>query len=115
MIAGSLSLNQLILHPVAAILHVLLLSLLPAFMELSLYKVVLSIICFSVSSSMAIRIRGELVMARLMRRIRYNLRPRYYVYNQNDQYLREIYKACNFKATEYYCGGRRNIIYDTSG
>ena len=88
-IAGSLGLTQLILLTVPVFGGSALFVFLPPFFNYAVYKVVL-ITCFAaLCALLAIRIKGRILLFWLIALLRYNLRPRYYVFNKNDTHLRE--------------------------
>ena|SRR5581483_2728528 len=63
---------------------------LPPHFHLVLYKVVLMIGLEVLGLILSIRIDGQLFLFWLAMRLRYNVRPQYYVYDKNDNYLRNI-------------------------
>lgn len=88
-IAGSLSFNQLILLIAPVFLSGLAYIAIPPFTEFTMLKAfsigILTIICMT----LAIRIKGKLIMEWIVIKSRYNTRPRVYVFNKNDSYLRK--------------------------
>ena len=90
-IAGDLSFTQLLLMIVPVFIGAAIFALLPPFITYSAYKVAIVGFITLVSLVLAIRIRGKLIAQWIGIKSRYNLRPRYYVLNKNDQYLRRIY------------------------
>ena len=87
-IAGNLGLNQLVLLAAPVFVAGAMFMLLPPFVKVTPLKVILSTVIFVVSASMAIRIRGKLLVEWAVVLLRYNVRPRYSVFNKNDMYLR---------------------------
>lgn len=87
-IAGNLGLNQLVLLATPVFIAGAMFMLLPPFVKVTPLKVVLSTVIFVISASMAIRIRGKLLVEWAVVLLRYNVRPRFSVYNKNDMYLR---------------------------
>ncbi len=89
-IAGNLNFTQILLlmSPVfwAAIIYILL----PQSMHLSWYKVGLIFVVFAFSGILAIRIKDKIILQWLQVLLRFNLRPKFYVFNKNDSYLRVI-------------------------
>lgn len=87
-IAGSLSLTQILLlmTPIfwTAIVYALFLPLL----QLAIYKVALISIVLTLCLILAIRIKEKLVLNWLVVLITYQLRPKYYLFNKNDAFLR---------------------------
>jgi hypothetical protein len=99
-IAGNLSLNQLVLLAAPVFVAGAMFILLPPFVKVTPIKVVLSTVIFVVSASMAIRIRGKLLVEWAVVLLRYNVRPRYSLYNKNDMYLRTKQVEPNEELTE---------------
>lgn len=89
-IAGSLSLSQLILLAAPVFLGSALYIIFPPILRLSPLKLGLSILLFVVFAVMSIRVKGKILLVWTVIVLRYGLRPRYYVFNKNDAYLRDI-------------------------
>lgn len=89
-IAGNLSFKQLILMIAPVFLSVALFVFLPPFTKYELYKVVVSVAIAVICLALAIRVRNRLVVEWIGLLSRYNLRPRYYVFNKNDVSGRHI-------------------------
>lgn len=88
-IAGSISLQQLLILITPVFVGSLLFVVLPPFYAYATYKIVI-IVCMAVTCGLlAIRFRGKIVLLWLMTLLRYNSRPRYYVLDKNDLHLRE--------------------------
>ena len=89
-IAGNLNLTQLLLlmFPVlfGAIVYIV---LLPA-LAFAWYKIPLILLSLMVCVSLAVRIRGKLVLSWLTVILAYNLRAKYYIYDKNDTFLRKM-------------------------
>jgi hypothetical protein len=62
--------------------------LLPPFYEYAVYKVVLLIVLALVCLTLAIRVKGKIVLSWIGILLHYNMRPKYYVFNKNDMHLR---------------------------
>lgn len=89
-IAGSLGLSQLLLLTVPVFGGSALFVGLPPFFSYAVYKVVI-IVCFAVLCGLlAIRVKGKILLQWLIAIIRYNSRPRYYVYDKNDAHMRDV-------------------------
>lgn len=82
-IAGSLSLNQLLLLSAPVFGGSALYVALPPVMHASLYKLVIIGIMMLVCSVLSIRVKGKLLLVWLVVIGRYNLRPTYYLFNKN--------------------------------
>ena len=87
-IAGNLSFTQMMLLVAPVIVTGLLFILLPPFVHVTTIKLAIGSCLFLTSAALAIRIKGELLLHRIVARISYNIRPKYYVYDKNDTYLR---------------------------
>lgn len=90
-ITGNLNLVQLILLCTPVFAAGLLFAIVPPVMHLSSYKLPLIIILVLLCGSLAIRIKGKLVLFWIAILLRYWLRPRYYVFNKHSAHGREQY------------------------
>ncbi len=100
-IAGNLNLTQIALLVIAVFSATAIFAILPPIDQLILYKI--PVIGFAVLTCLilAIRIKGKVVLNWLITLIRYNLRPRYYVFNKNEAYLREfVYESLDEASDE---------------
>jgi hypothetical protein len=89
-IAGRLGLSQLLLliSPIfggSAVFVVL-----PPFFSYAAYKVVLIVCVAALSALLAIRIKGKILLFWAIVLLRYNARPKYFIFNANSLYSREI-------------------------
>lgn len=89
-IAGNLSFTQVLLMTAPVFLSGAVFAFLPPFMSLSGYKLVVCIIIATAFISLAIRIKGKIVLVWMGVIGRYRLRPRLYLYDKNDLYLRLV-------------------------
>lgn len=89
-IAGSLSVSQLILLAVPIFCGSALFVALPPFFSYAVYKVVLIVCLAALCAVLAIRIKGKIILSWAFILLRYNLRPRHYLFDKNDAYLRGI-------------------------
>lgn len=87
-IAGNLSFTQLLLLTTPVFMSGALFTLLPPFLGFSAFKLSVCGILFILCGILAIRIRGVIILNWLMIVFRYNLRPRYFLYDKNSSYLR---------------------------
>jgi hypothetical protein len=91
-IAGRLGLSQLLLLIAPIFGGSGIFVILPPFFDYAVYKVVL-IVCFTVLSGLlAIRIKGKILLVWCVVLLRYNLRPRYYVFSKNSLHARAVEK-----------------------
>lgn len=89
-IAGNLGLSQLLLLTLPVFGGSALFVALPPFFNYATYKIVV-IVCFAVlCGTLAIRIKGKILLLWVVVILRYNLRPRFYVFNRNSEYLRDM-------------------------
>jgi hypothetical protein len=89
-IAGNLGITQLLLLTMPIFGGSLLFVGLPPFFSYATYKIVV-IMCFAVMcGTLAIRIKGKILLLWGIVIFRYNLRPRYYVPDCNHIHLRNI-------------------------
>ncbi|OGL21755.1 hypothetical protein A2707_00140 [Candidatus Saccharibacteria bacterium RIFCSPHIGHO2_01_FULL_45_15] len=89
-VAGNLNLTQLVLIASPVFLGGVLYALLPPSFEIATYKIVAMTTLFCVFALLAIRIKERLLLMWLVIFFRYNSRPRYYILDKNDLYLRDI-------------------------
>lgn len=87
-IAGSLGLSQLILLITPIFVGSILYVILPPFFGYHPYKVVLFVLLATVCGVLAIRIKGQILLLWLMAIVRYNRRPRYFVFSKNSLHAR---------------------------
>lgn len=90
-IVGSLGFSQLVLIVSPVFIAAALFALLPPFMGSAVYKFVIMGILAFLCCLLAIRIKGKILAAWLIVILRYNLRPKYYLFNKNVTTLREDY------------------------
>jgi PrgI family protein len=87
-IAGNLSFSQLLLMTAPVFVSGVVFAFVPPFMQLRSYKVVVCAILTLVCLLMAIRIKDKILIQWLAIITRYNVRPRYYLFNKNDLFAR---------------------------
>jgi hypothetical protein len=88
-IAGSLGLSQLLLLAAPVFIGTGIFTVFPPLLHFSPYKLVLIVLTAFLCSVMAIRVKGKILLLWAVVIVRYNLRPRYYVFDKNDDHLRE--------------------------
>jgi hypothetical protein len=89
-IAGNLTLSQLMLLIAPVFLGAGAYGILPPEFDFAVYKVVLIVVLALVSSGLAVRVKGKILLLWMVVILNYWLRPRYHVFNKNDPYLRDI-------------------------
>lgn len=87
-VAGNLSFTQLLLFTTPVFLSGAIFALIPPFMNLNAFKLVVCIFVALVFMLLAVRIKGKILLSWVSVIGRYNYRPRYYVFNKNDSYHR---------------------------
>lgn len=90
-IVGNLGMSQLVLLVLPVVLGGGLFIILPPTMHAAPYKIAAIVMLAALCAVMAIRIRGRIVLLWLVTVLRYNLRPRYYVFDKRSQNGREQY------------------------
>lgn len=88
-IAGDLNLTQIVLLLLALIVATLIFALFPKQMYLNYYKIPLMVISGSFFLIMALRIKGKVLIEWLLVLVRFNTRPKFYLFNKNSTYLRD--------------------------
>ena len=92
-IAGKLGLSQLLLLVSPIFGGSAIFVVLPPFFSYATYKIVLIVCVASLSALLAIRIKGKILLFWATTLIRYNMRPKYYLFNKNSSHTREILPA----------------------
>jgi len=99
-VAGNLSFSQLILLIAPLFTGGVIYALVPPFTEVTVFKTVavvtLTLACFT----LALRIKGRLVLDWIVLISKYNSRPRVYVFNKNHRYLRAQPKPATVKVKQ---------------
>ena len=90
-IIGNLGFSQILLLIVPVFAAAGIFLLLPPFMGGSLYKYVLIGVVALLFGLLSIRIKGKILASWLVTILRYNLRPKYYLFNKNVTTNREEY------------------------
>lgn len=91
-IAGNFNLTQIMLLLLPVLIASFIYAFLPPSMSFVIYKLVLAGIFAVLSITLAIRIKGRIIASWLVVLLRYNTRPKYYVYNKNSATYREVVK-----------------------
>ena len=89
-IAGNLNITQLLILISPALVVAFVYVLLPPTMKFVGYKLGISLIAFIAAVFLSLRIKGKVVVNWLGLLLAYNQRPKYYVYNKNEPYLRKM-------------------------
>lgn len=99
-IIGNLGFSQLLLMVVPVFVSAALYVILPPFTGNAVYKFVVMGVLAVMCCVLAIRIRGKILGAWIVLVLRYNLRPKYYLFNKNVSTLRENYTGRQEKVQE---------------
>lgn len=89
-IVGSLNLTQIMLMMVPLFWATMVYALFFPSMHLAWYKLPLVLIVTVICLGLALRIKGKVVLSWLLVLVRFNIRPKYYIFNKNDVFLRDI-------------------------
>lgn len=90
-IMGNLGFSQMLLLVVPIFFSGMLYAILPPAMESGTYKyIIMGVIAF-VCGLLAIRIKGKILAHWIVTILRYNLRPKYYLFNKNVAAYRQDY------------------------
>ena len=88
-VMGNLSLSQLLLLSLPIFIGSFVYFVFPPSLGAALYKTILIVVATLVLWAMAIRFKGRILLLWVITIGRYNLRPRHFVNDKNDVYLRE--------------------------
>jgi hypothetical protein len=89
-IAGNLGISQLLLLITPVFLGSAMFAVLPPFLGSAPYKLVLLVCLAALCGTLAIRIKGKILLLWIVVVVRYNIRPKYYLFNKNDTHLRDM-------------------------
>ena len=88
-ITGNLSVLQLLLITLPVFASGILFIALPPFFGYAVYKIVVLVCLVALCATLAVRIKGKIILQWLILLLRFNLRPKYYIFDINDTYLRQ--------------------------
>ena len=94
-IAGNFSLTQILILLTPVFLATIVFVLLSPTMVLTWFKAAIIIASGVISTALAIRIKGKLVIHWIVILVKYNIRPKYYVFNKNDVSYRDLFLPNN--------------------
>ncbi len=89
-IAGNLNLTQILILMVPVFWTTIVYTLLSPAMHLAWYKIPLVLGVLFICLLLSLRIKGKVVVSWLGVLFKYNIRPKYYVFNKNVSYLRSL-------------------------
>jgi len=90
-IAGNLNLTQVGILMVPVFLGTAIYCFLPPLMHFAIYKVIIVAFITIIALLLSLRIKGKVVANWLSVLFKFNLRPKFYVFNKNDIYQRDLY------------------------
>lgn len=90
-IVGNLSFSQMMFLVIPIFASAAIFAILPPLMGAAVYKYVIMGLVVVICSVLAIRIKGQILAAWFVTILRYNVRPKYYLFNKNVATLREDY------------------------
>jgi hypothetical protein len=96
-IVGNLGIGQVVLLALPVLAAGVIFGMLPPIMHLAVYKLLLVILIAALSGALAIRIKGKILLFWVVVRVRYNVRPGFYVFNKNTVANRELYETSTAK------------------
>lgn len=100
-IIGKLGFSQIVLLMVPVFLRAGVFTLLPPVMNGALYKYVLMALSLIVCGILSIRVKGKIIALWLVTVLRYNLRPKYYLFNKNTTAFRDECKNASPEDEEF--------------
>lgn len=89
-IAGNLNFTQVLLLIIPVFWTGIVYILFPPILGIALYKVILVLVVLTLCVGLSTRIKGKLILDWLVVLFRFNLRPKFYVLNKNEGYLRTL-------------------------
>ena len=90
-IIGNLGFSQILLLIIPVFASAFIFGLFPPFMGGALYKYIIMASVALLFGLLSIRVKGKILASWLVTILRYNLRPKYYLFNQNVTTNREEY------------------------
>jgi hypothetical protein len=89
-IAGNLNLTQILILMMPVFWITILFAFVPPVMRLVWYKLPLILIVLIICLILALRVKGRVVFNWLILLLKFKVRPAYFIFNKNDNYLREV-------------------------
>ena len=99
-IIGNLTALQLVLLVFPICFGFISFAVLPPNFHFVLYKLVAMLVLLLIGAILQMRIKDKLLLIWIITVIRYNVRPRYYIYNKNDAYGRDMEREDKKAATK---------------
>ncbi len=89
-IAGNLNLTQILILMVPVFWTTIVYTLFAPTMHLAWYKIPLVLVVLFLCLILSLRVKGKVLVEWIAVLLHYFLRPKYYLYNKNDVYLRDL-------------------------
>jgi len=105
---------QLTLMAIPLCIGFLAYAALPPNFHMVVYKLAGVIFLELIGLIASLRIKDEVLLRLVVTRLHYNLRPRYYVYDKNDSYLRNIPQAVTLTPLTEVSGSTKTVKTDTA-
>jgi len=113
-IAGSLNMTQVFILMTPVFFGVLVYAFFPPLMHLEIYKILLTAVVVVFALILSLRIKGKVVANWLIVLLTYNLRPRFYLFNKNDIYQREVYLPKTIQKVNKKAALKKKVNLDTN-
>mgnify|MGYP001571257725 CR=1 FL=1 len=81
-IVGNLGISQMVLLALPVLTAGIVFTVLPPALHIALYKLLFLVLFAVLCATLAIRVKGKIVLFWIIVRVRYNLRPQYSVFNK---------------------------------
>lgn len=92
-IVGNLGISQMVLLALPILAAGIVFTVLPPALHVAVYKLIFLVPSTVLCATLAIRVKGKILLLWVIVRVRYNLRPQYYVFNKNTIANREQYEG----------------------
>lgn len=89
-VLGNLTPYQAALISLPLVFGVVFYAMLPPHFHLKMYKIGIIAGLELIGAILSIRVNDQMLIFWLITRLKYNMRPRYYIYDKNDAYLRNV-------------------------
>lgn len=89
-IAGNLNLTQILILMVPVFWATIVYTVFAPAMHLAWYKIPLVLVVLFISLILSLRVKGKVLLSWILILLHYHLRPKYYLFNKNDSYLRHL-------------------------
>ena len=90
-IVGNLGISQMILLSLPVLAAGVVFTALPPALHIALYKLMFLVPFAALCAMLSLRIKGKIILFWIIVRVRYNLRPQYYVFDKNTTVNRQLY------------------------